>query len=131
MHKKAIKQLLETVLLKEGEMAHGLYEYELAENIDYLKKSLKQDNDDYILTVTTNNGDAAMLLIDNQDKIFINERARDELKKLWQKNYANNMKKLIPDFVAQLARGELPINGVKTVSSPKEGRRTWLLPRTN
>ncbi|MGA1622465.1 MAG: hypothetical protein ACO36E_07025 [Synechocystis sp.] len=131
MHKKAIKQLLETVLLKEGEMVHGLYEYELAENIDYLKKSLKQDNDDYIFTVTTNNGDAAMLLIDNQDKIFINEAARDELKRLWQKNYTNNIKKLIPDFVAQLTRDELPINGVKTVSSPKKGRRTWSLPRTN
>jgi hypothetical protein len=131
MGKKAIEQLLKTALLEDGEMVYALYEHELEEEIGYFKQSLRLDNDDLIFTVTTNRGHVAMLLINKRNKIYINEAARDELKKQWQANYAKNMERLIPNFAAQLARNELPMMGVRVVSPDdrKKFPRTWQVKR--
>ena len=40
---KKIETLLRKALLQGGEMAQGLYKYELEENIDYWYKGLKAD----------------------------------------------------------------------------------------
>ena len=37
------------------------------------------------------------------------------LKALWLGAYESNMKKLIPLFAKQLAKGEIPVNGIKMV----------------
>ena len=131
MSKKAIEQLLKTALLEDGEMLYALYEHELEEEIGYFKQSLRQDDDDLIFSVTTNRGHVAMLLIDKRNKIYINEAARDELKKQWQANYSKNIERLISDFAAQLARNELPIMGVRVVSpnDRKKFPRTWQVKR--
>ena len=65
----------------------------------------------------TGEEDAAMVLLDQSGKAYINELARDKLKEVWQGYYERNMKKLIPDFAIQLHEGGIPINGIKTVSS--------------
>jgi len=114
MTAKKIEQLLEKALLKDGEMAYGLYEFEFEEELDELKASLAEDNDDYLFSVTENRGDIAMVLIEKSGQVHVNEQAREKLKAFWQSAYAGNMKKLIPDFAEQLSAGELPINGVKT-----------------
>ena len=62
MTAKKIEKLLEKALAANGEMVHSLYEYELEELIPDLKQSLKQDQDDYIFTVTENQGHIAMAL---------------------------------------------------------------------
>jgi predicted DNA binding protein len=113
MTAKKIEKLLDQALLHEGKMEQALYEHELKEVIDDLKLSMKKDKDDYIFTVTENCGDVAMLLVEKLGGVYINERARERLKTLWSVAYESNMKKLIPDFVQQLHKGELPINGVK------------------
>jgi hypothetical protein len=58
-----------------------------------------------------------MVLIEKSGQIHINERAREKLKALWPAAYESNMEKLIPAFAKQLNKGEIPINGVKTVGS--------------
>ncbi len=118
---KDIKKTLETALLHNGNMAQGLYEYELEELLDKLMASMIADNDDFLFVVTTHKNDltgkldCAMLLIEKSGAVHINELARDKLKELWKDAYVRNMKKLIPAFAKQLQEGDLPINGVKTV----------------
>jgi len=114
MTAKKIEKLLEKALLQDGEMSHGLYEFEFEEKLDELKSSLAQDKDDYLFSVTENRGDIAMVLIEKSGQVHVNEQARETLKAYWQSAYATNMKRLIPDFAKQLSAGELPINGVKT-----------------
>lgn len=113
MKAKKIEKLLIKALLNEGKMEYGLYEYELLEMIDDLKLSMKRDKDDYIFSVTENTGHIAMVLIDKSGEVYINERAREKLQRLWRSAYQSNLKRLIPDFAQQLSKNELPINGVK------------------
>jgi hypothetical protein len=65
--------------------------------------------------VTENSGHVAMVLIEKAGHVYINEQAREKLQTLWPVGYTSSMQKLIPAFAQQLHRGELPINGVKTV----------------
>ena len=112
-----MKQLLEQALLRDGEMQHALYAYELEALVDELKSSMAQDRDDYIFAVTENNGDVAMVLIENAGHVYINEQARAKLQALWPAAYERNLRQLIPAFATQLYDGEIPINGVKMVPS--------------
>ncbi len=114
---KQVAKQLEQALLRDGVMDHGLYLYELEELVEDLKASMADDQDDYIFAVTENNGHVAMVLIDDAGQVHVNEQARQKLKALWPAAYESNMQKLIPVFAKQLNRGELPINGVKTVHS--------------
>ncbi len=113
MSAKRIEKLLNQALLHAGTMEYALYEHELMEVVDHLKSSLKKDKDDYIFTVTENQGDIAMLLIEKSGGVYINEQARERLKTLWSPAYERNMKRLIPAFAQQLDENELPINGVR------------------
>jgi hypothetical protein len=117
MSARRIEKLLRQALLHDGEMQRALYEHELAGVVDELKRSLVQDNDDYIFTVTENRGRVAMVLIEKAGQIYINEEAREKLKAFWPAAYEQNMKLFIPAFAEQLEAGELPINGVKTAKS--------------
>jgi hypothetical protein len=114
MTAKKIEKLLRQALLQEGAMQYRLYEYELEERLDDLQSSLTADQDDYIFTVTENNGDVAMALMEKSGQVYINEQARERLQALWPVGYTGNMKRFIPSFARQLSRGELPITGVKT-----------------
>lgn len=115
MTKKEIEKLLRHALIGDGKMAYGLYKHELEELIDEWKLSMATDNDDYIFAVTENNGDVAMVLIEKAGLVHINEQAREKLEALWLDAYESNMKKMIPIFAKQLAKGEIPINGIKMV----------------
>ena len=123
MKAKKIEKLLRQALLAQGKMEYALYEYELLEMIDDLKLSMNQDKDDYIFSVTENNGDVAMVLIEKSGEVYINEQAREKLKKLWRLAYEINLKMLIPDLAQQLSKGEIPINGVKV--DKKRKRKYW------
>lgn len=50
------------------------------EHIDYWKEGLKKDSEDFVFVVTVNNGDVPMLLITNKDEMYINEKAREQIK---------------------------------------------------
>ena len=117
---KDLKKVLENVLLKEGKMEYGLYEYEFEELLDEFKESVLADKDDFLFAITTHKNDVtghedtAMVLIEPSGTVHINELARDKLKEEWKGAYERNMKRFIPGFAIQLYEGDIPINGVKT-----------------
>ena len=119
MTAKKIEKLLDKALADNGKVVYDLYKYELEELIPDLKQSLKQDQNDYVFTVTENRGHVAMALVEKAGDVHINERARTRLKTLWADAYHSNIRKLIPAFAQQLSRGQLPINGVKGVNTSK------------
>lgn len=110
-----ITRRLEEALLRNGPMRDELYAFELEGLVDDLKASMAQDQDEYIFAVTENNGDVAMVLVEQSGRVHINEQARTKLQALWPAAYERNMQRLIPAFAKQLHAGEIPINGVKTV----------------
>ena len=110
-----IERELRKALLKNGEMSDELFEYELEEHIDYWKKSLKGDKDEFLFVVTENNGDVAMLLITNKNELFINEKARRKLQEFWKEDVYNyNIEFLLPVMTEQLENDIISVNGVKT-----------------
>jgi hypothetical protein len=56
-----------------------------------------------------------MLLIDEDDLIYINEEARTRLKELWRDAYSENNQLMIPRMAEQLEAGYLFAAGVKEV----------------
>ncbi|MDD1626449.1 MAG: hypothetical protein LUQ26_03105 [Methylococcaceae bacterium] len=122
---KDLKIVLKNALLNDGKMEYELYEYEFEELLDELLASLIEDKDDFLFAITTHKNDitgkedTAMVLIDASGKAHINELARDKLKEVWEGDYERKMTKLIPDFAKQLYKGDIPINGIKTVVPAK------------
>ena len=117
MSAKVIEKLLTEALLEDGKMYQELYEYELEEQLDELRESLAEDDDDYLFVVTENNGHIAMLLLESDGSLHINEAARGKLKEFWPGAYRKNMEDFIPMFAQELADGVLVINGVKKASN--------------
>jgi hypothetical protein len=122
---KDLKIVLKNALLNDGKMEYELYEYEFEALLDELLASLIEDKDDFLFAITTHKNDitgkedTAMVLIDASGKAHINELARDKLKEVWEGDYEHKMTKLIPDFAKQLYKGDIPINGIKTVVPAK------------
>ena len=116
MSKKKTENLLKKVLLLNGRMSDGLYEYELEEHIDYWYEGLINDQEEFVFIVTENSGDVAMALITTDKTVYINEEAKQKLLELWSKSYLYNMKILIPQMVDDLNNGIISVNGVKTVA---------------
>ncbi|BAZ69357.1 hypothetical protein NIES4106_41290 [Fischerella sp. NIES-4106] len=115
--KSKIEKLLLQALLKNGQMEHSLFEYELKEHINYWYKGLKKDKEEFVFVVTENRGHVAMVLITKDKEIYINEDARDKLMELWKYVYKKNMELMIPMMADDLVNGVLAVNGVKTASS--------------
>lgn len=114
MSKKTIEKSITTALLHDGEMSHSLFEYELEEHINEFLRSKQEDKDDYFYALTERNDKVAMLFIDGDDKVYVNEEARAHLKTVWKGAvYGRNLKILIPQMVDELSKGFLSVNGVK------------------
>ena len=105
-------------MLNDGAMAYALFEHELEEHVNEFMKSKKQDKDDYFFAVTEHTNDVAMLLIDEKNKVHVNEKARAKLKKYWEESYEHNLKIMIPHMVDELSQGFLSVNGVKIEGRP-------------
>ncbi|MBS1775802.1 MAG: hypothetical protein JSS64_05920 [Bacteroidetes bacterium] len=116
--KNRIKNTLQKALLENGEMSMGLYEFDMQEHIDEWINDTQNDNDDYCFFITENRGDVAMVLISRENEIFINEKAREKLMKLWIKAYDHNIKLLLPTMTRNLSNGFFAITGVKTSNQP-------------
>ena len=117
MRRKIIERNLRKALLDDGPFAMALFEYELHEHIAEYIVSKQTDGDKYFIAVTEHTNDVAMLLIDEEDAIHINEKARAVLKKLWQKSYRENLELLIPDMARTLDDGYLWSGGVQVATN--------------
>ena len=115
MRKKKIFNLLHKALLQGGKMEYALYEHELEEHIEYWYEGLKADRDEFVFAVTENSGDVAMVLITKEKTIFVNEDAREKLRRVWPQTYDTNIAILIPMMADELAHDIIAVNGVKTV----------------
>jgi hypothetical protein len=114
MSKITTEKSLIKALLNDGAMSKTLFEDELQEKIVEFLKSKKEDHDDYFFAITENDKNVAMLLIDGDNKVHVNEEARALLKTFWQKSaYQNNMQVLIPQIVDELSNGYYFVTGVK------------------
>jgi len=110
---RIVEKNLTRTLLEDGPFAQALFEYELAEHIEEYIQSKQADNDRYFFAVTEHTNDVAMLLIDESDKVHVNEDALLLLKKIWQDVYRENMRRLIPYIAKELEAGYLYTAGVK------------------
>jgi len=112
-----IENALRKALLLNGEMSDGLFEYELEEHIDYWKKNMTKDKDEFLFVVTENNGNVAMLLMTNKNELFTNEMARQKLHEFWDENnvYNYNIEFLLPVMTEQLENDIISVNGLKTI----------------
>jgi hypothetical protein len=120
MSKKTIEKNLRRSLLKQGVFAKALFEYELEEHIGEYLQSKQADDDEYFFAVTEHTNDVAMLFIDENNRVHINEDARANLQKRWQKAYENNLRLLIPQIAEELEAGRLFTAGVKmTTDEPR------------
>lgn len=110
---KRIKNILYKALLLNGKMEKALYEWELEEHIEYWKRGMKKDNEEFVFVVTEKDGDVAMLLITKKNKLFINEKARAQLQLYWKSNYEKNIEYLLSAMVKDLSNGILSVTGVR------------------
>jgi hypothetical protein len=112
MRTREISSALRKVFLKGGSMSLSLYQKELAEHIDEWYEELKQDQENLAYVVTEKDGDVAMLIIDQDKNIYVNEDARAKLAVVWAKNYINNMNLLLPSIVDRIDEYGLAIDGI-------------------
>ena len=114
MSKMTTEKYLVRALLDDGAMSKSLFEEELQDQTDEVLRSKQEDGDDYFFAITERDKQVAMLLIDKDDKVHVNEDARAVLKTYWQKSvYENNMLILIPQMVDELNEGYYFVTGVK------------------
>ena len=114
MSKLTTEKYLVRALLDDGVMSKSLFEEELQEQMDEFLKSKWEDGDDFFFAITERDNQVAMLLIDRDDKVHVNEEARAMLKTFWQKSvYEHNMQILIPQMVDELSEGYYFVTGVK------------------
>ncbi|MEK7728353.1 MAG: hypothetical protein AAB354_08045 [candidate division KSB1 bacterium] len=117
MRKKIIEKNLTKVLLEGGEFSQALFDFELEDRIEEYLQSKHEDGDKFLIAITEKNNDIAMLLIDENDKVHVNEEARALLMKLWRGEvYKKNLRLLIPDMASELEGGYLYFFGVKVAS---------------
>lgn len=110
--REIIEGSLRKALLEDGPMVKALFEYELEEYIDEFVASKRADGDSYLIAVTERTNDVAMLLLDEDDVVYVNEEARAILKKFWRNSYQRNLERLIPDMAECLDDGYLYHAGV-------------------
>ena len=114
MSKMTTEKYLVRALLDDGAMSKTLFEEELQDQIDEFMKSKQEDGDDFFFAITERDNQVAMLLIDRDDKIHVNEEARAMLKTFWQKTvYDDNILMLLPQMVNELNEGYYFVTGVK------------------
>ena len=114
MSKMTTEKHLVRALLEDGAMSKSLFEEELQEQTDEFLRSKKEDRDGFIFAITERDNQVAMLLIDRDDNVHINEDARAVLKTYWQKSgYDDNILMLLPQMVDELNEGYYFVSGVK------------------
>ena len=114
MSKITTEKHLVRALLNNGAMSKSLFEEELQDQIDEFLQSKQEDGDDYFFAITERDNLVAMLLIDGEDKVHVNEEARAVLKTFWKGSvYKDNMLMLLPQIVDELSEGFYFVTGVK------------------
>lgn len=127
---KEICDVLEQVLLQDGEMDRALYEWEMEQHVEYWTAKMLQTHSEYLIVadvgmnMATGQPRAALLVLELSGVIAVNEAARDRLKTFWKDTYAPNIRKLIPAFASMLKDNQLAVHGVKSARGPMARAKT-------
>ena len=123
MRKKIIAKNLKKALLEDGAFSHALFEFDLEDRIEAYLQSKHEDGDKYMFVIAEKSNAIAMMLIDENDEVHVNEEARALLMKFWKgENYKNNILLFMPDMTNELDKGNHYFVGVKVVDrGRKEG----------
>jgi hypothetical protein len=78
-----------------------------------MKESLHKDADDALICLVSDTGQAAMMLVEFDNKVLRNDATRLRLKQLWKENYGSNVSRLIPILVDHLNQGMLGVVGIR------------------
>ena len=114
--KKRIEKALRNALLNDGEMDYELYKFEVKAFVDIWKKGMHEENEEFVFAVDVSDDDVAMVLITKNDKLYINEKAREKLKSLWADSYTVKIESLLPEFIEQLSEDIIPLQSVSFVN---------------
>ena len=122
MGTREISNALRKALLKDESMSQALYEDKLAEHIDEWHEELTAESGDCAFVITVRDDDVAMTMIDKDKNIYVNKEARDQLSKLWAKNYVKNAKFLLPRMADHINEYGLAITGITVQKTPKRSK---------
>lgn len=111
--KKLTQASLEQALLNSGPLSAPLFEKILTDYVDEMEASLQEDTDDALICLVSEGQDVALMLFEWDGTLHQNEAARERLQQMWKHNYATNMQKLLPIFVADLHQGMLAVAGIQ------------------
>jgi hypothetical protein len=117
LQKELIYASLKNVLLHNTALSDELYDEVLADFVEQMEESLRQDANDALICVVAETHEAAMLLVEANNEVLRNDAARYRLKQIWKENYGANVLKVIPLFVDRLNQGMLGVAGIKIMKS--------------
>lgn len=115
--KELIHASLENLSSLNTALSDEMFDDVLANFVDKMKESLRQDADDALICLVAETDEAAMLLLEASNKVFRNEAARSRLKQIWKDNYEVNVAKVIPTFADHLSQGMLGVAEIKIIKS--------------
>ena len=109
----SIARNLAQVLLYHGRFSWSLFEWDIEDHLQLYLGSKAQDGDDYLLVISADEYQVAMILIDDTDYVHVNEKAREKLQTLWPATYVENIRLMIPPIARQLSEGFLFQAGIQ------------------
>ena len=74
--KELIHASLENALLRNAALSEEMYDEVLANFVNQMKESLRQDADDALICLVAETDEAAMLFVEANNKVFRNDDAR-------------------------------------------------------
>lgn len=113
--KTQIAYLLRIALLENGPLSRIVYETVLEDNVKRWQMNMKGSEESYLFAIAESDHEIAMVLIESNQRLYINEAAREKLAEVWFEGYAPSMENLIPLVAEDLAEGALSINAVRHV----------------
>jgi hypothetical protein len=108
-----LAQRLRHALLDAGPLSQKLYDFELAEGVEFWYDGMVADGDDYFIVISEMEGAVAMLLMGSDKQVYGNEAARARLMDLWADGYAANLEQLLPSIVEDLIEGFVAAIGIR------------------
>jgi hypothetical protein len=127
MGTREISSALRKALLKgENNMSLALYQDKMVKHLDEWYEGLKDDREDLLFVITEMAGEIAMVVIDKNRNIYVNEESKEYLSKIWTKNYTKNIKFLIPMMADHINEAVFSITGVSIIKTPKRSKASGM-----
>ncbi|MBD2175679.1 hypothetical protein H6F42_01935 [Pseudanabaena sp. FACHB-1998] len=119
MRIREISKALRKALLQEGSMDTALYQDKLSGHVEEWYEELMADEGSFVFVIAEREENIAMVMIDKDKNILMNEAGREKLAKVWAKNYVKNTKFLISDLADRINEYGLAITGITIKKIPQ------------